>query len=91
MPGIYIIPQLAISRSREYLADETGAHFAHNLESLARALEKLEAASERIPMNASPSTAHMFIVNPLSGKALGNLFSTHPPIEERIRRLRSME
>ena len=82
--------QLAISRSREYLADETGARLAHNPEGLARALEKLEMASERIPMDANPSTAHMFIVNPLSGKTMANLFSTHPPIEERIRRLRSM-
>jgi heat shock protein HtpX len=82
--------QLAISRSREYLADETGARLAHNPEGLARALEKLDAASERIPMDANPSTAHMFIVNPLSGRALAGLFSTHPPIEERIRRLRSM-
>jgi heat shock protein HtpX len=82
--------QLAISRSREYLADETGARLAHNPEALARALEKLAMASERIPMDANPSTAHMFIVNPLSGKTLANLFSTHPPIEERIRRLRSM-
>jgi len=82
--------QLAISRSREYLADETGAHLAHNSEPLARALEKLAAASERVPMNANPSTAHMFIVNPLSGRSLANLFSTHPPIEERIRRLRQM-
>lgn len=82
--------QLAISRSREYLADETGARLAHNPEGLARALEKLEMASQRIPMDASPSTAHMFIVNPLSGQTMANLFSTHPPIEERIRRLRSM-
>lgn len=82
--------QLAISRSREYLADETGARLAHNPQGLARALEKLEVASERIPMDASPSTAHLFIVNPLSGRTLANLFSTHPPIEERIRRLRSM-
>jgi heat shock protein HtpX len=82
--------QLAISRSREYLADETGARLAHNPESLARALEKLAAASEKIPMDANPSTAHLFIVNPLSGRALSGLFSTHPPIEERIRRLRSM-
>jgi heat shock protein HtpX len=82
--------QLAISRSREYLADETGAHLAHNPEGLARALQKLAVASERIPMDANPSTAHLFIVNPLSGRSLANLFSTHPPIEERIRRLRSM-
>ncbi|MDR3557077.1 MAG: zinc metalloprotease HtpX [Syntrophobacteraceae bacterium] len=82
--------QLAISRNREYLADQTGARLSHNPESLARALEKLESASRQVPMDASPSTAHMFIVNPLSGKTLAGLFSTHPPTEERIRRLRSM-
>ena len=82
--------QLAISRSREYLADETGAHLARNPEGLARALEKMAMASERVPMDANPSTAHMFIVNPLSGQTMANLFSTHPPIEERIRRLRGM-
>jgi heat shock protein HtpX len=82
--------QLAISRSREYLADQTGARLSHNPESLARALEKLDASSKRLPMDANPSTAHMFIVNPLSGKTLAALFSTHPPIEERIRRLRGM-
>ncbi|MDR3569850.1 MAG: zinc metalloprotease HtpX [Syntrophobacteraceae bacterium] len=82
--------QLAISRNREYLADQTGARLSHNPEGLAGALEKLEAASTRLPMDASPSTAHMFIVNPLSGKSLAGLFTTHPPIEERIRRLRSM-
>ncbi|HYA39836.1 MAG TPA: zinc metalloprotease HtpX [Syntrophobacteraceae bacterium] len=89
-PIAAMLIQLAISRSREYLADVTGARLAHNSEGLARALEKLEVASERIPMDASPSTAHMFIVNPLSGSTLANLFSTHPPIEERIRRLRGM-
>lgn len=82
--------QLAISRNREYLADQTGARLSHNPESLARALEKLESASRQVPMDASPSTAHMFIVNPLSGKTLAGLFSTHPPTEERIRRLRAM-
>ncbi|MGC8490223.1 MAG: zinc metalloprotease HtpX [Syntrophobacteraceae bacterium] len=89
-PVAATIIQLAISRSREYLADQTGARLSHNPEGLARALEKLEAASTRLPMDANPSTAHMFIVNPLSGKSLAGLFSTHPPIEERIRRLRSM-
>jgi heat shock protein HtpX len=90
-PIAAMLIQLAISRSREYLADETGAGFSHSPESLARALEKLSLASERIPMeDAGPSTAHLFIVNPLSGRSLANLFSTHPPIEERIRRLRSM-
>jgi heat shock protein HtpX len=91
-PIAAMLIQLAISRSREYLADETGARLSHRPESLARALEKLEMASQRIPMeNAQPATAHMFIVNPLSGKSFASLFSTHPPIEERIRRLRSMQ
>lgn len=81
--------QLAISRSREYLADEGGAHLANPL-SLARALEKLEVAAQRIPMDANPSTAHMFIVNPLRGGRVRSLFSTHPPIEERIARLEEM-
>ena len=81
--------QMAISRSREYLADEGGAHLAHPL-SLARALGKLEVASQRIPMGANPSTAHMFIVNPLRGGGVLSLFSTHPPIEERIARLEEM-
>ena len=81
--------QMAISRSREYLADEGGAHLAHPL-SLARALGKLEVAAQRIPMEANPSTAHMFIVNPLRGGGVLSLFSTHPPIEERIARLEEM-
>jgi len=81
--------QMAISRSREYLADEGGAHLSNPLY-LARALGKLETASQRIPMNASPSTAHMFIVNPLTGGGVLSLFSTHPPIEERIARLEEM-
>jgi len=90
-PIAAMLIQLAISRSREYLADETGAHLSHRPESLARALEKLAVASHQIPMHdAKPSTAHLFIVNPLSGSSLASLFSTHPPIEERIRRLRSM-
>jgi heat shock protein HtpX len=81
--------QMAISRSREYLADEGGAHLSHPL-SLARALGKLEIAAQRIPMKANPSTAHMFIVNPLKGGRVLSLFSTHPPIEERIARLEEM-
>jgi heat shock protein HtpX len=90
-PIAAMLIQFAISRSREYLADETGARLSHRPEYLARALEKLAMASHRIPMeNAQPATAHMFIVNPLSGRSLTNLFSTHPPIEERIRRLRAM-
>jgi heat shock protein HtpX len=82
--------QLAISRSREYFADSTGAAVAGSPSGLARALEKLHYASQRLPMNANPATAHLFIVNPLTGGSLVNLFSTHPPIEERIRRLRRM-
>lgn len=82
--------QLAISRAREYLADEGGARLAGNPLYLARALAKLEAASQRIPMETNPATAHMFIVNPLRGGGIMTLFSTHPPIEERIRRLKEM-
>lgn len=82
--------QLAISRAREYLADEGGARLAGNPLYLARALAKLEMASRRIPLQANPATAHMFIVNPLKGGGILTLFSTHPPIEERIRRLEEM-
>ncbi len=89
-PLAAMLIQMAISRSREYLADETGAHLAHNPQSLASALGKLARGVEQRPMDASPSTAHMFIVNPLTGGSLMNLFSTHPPIEERIARLRAM-
>ena len=87
-PFAAMIIQMAISRSREYLADATGAGFAGHPEGLARALEKLGQHAKRIPMRANPSTAHMFITNPLSGKGMMNLFSTHPPLEERIARLR---
>ncbi|MGD8961163.1 MAG: zinc metalloprotease HtpX [Desulfobacterales bacterium] len=87
-PFAAMIIQMAISRSREYLADSTGAGFAGTPEGLARALEKLGQYSKRIPLNANPSTAHMFIVNPLSGRSVTSLFSTHPPLEERIARLR---
>ena len=82
---------LAISRSREYGADETGARIHGNPESLARALEKLERATSVAPLQVNPSVAHLFIVNPLKGFALSGLFSTHPPIAERIRRLRAMQ
>jgi len=81
--------QMAISRSREYLADEGGAHLSHPLY-LSRALGKLEMANQKIPMEASPSTAHMFIVSPLHGGGVLSLFSTHPPIEQRIARLEEM-
>ena len=89
-PFAAMLIQMAISRSREYLADATGANFAGNPEGLADALEKLGAYSGKIPMNANPSTAHMFISNPLSGQRLMRLFSTHPPMEERIARLRGI-
>jgi heat shock protein HtpX len=82
--------QLAISRSREYAADEAGAHYLGNPLPLASALEKLELANRQLPLDASPATAHLFIVNPLSGATFARLFSTHPPTEERIRRLRAM-
>jgi heat shock protein HtpX len=82
--------QLAISRTREYQADSNGALLTHHPLYLASALRKLEAANERLPMDASPATAHMFIVNPLSAAGFARLFSTHPPIDERIRRLETM-
>jgi heat shock protein HtpX len=82
--------QLAISRSREYGADDTGAHIIGNPEALASALEKLEMATSVRPLQVNPAVAHMFIVNPLKGANFSGLFSTHPPLEERIRRLRSM-
>jgi heat shock protein HtpX len=79
--------QMAISRTREYKADATAAEVTGTPYGLAHALEKLGKASQRIPMEANPSTAHMFIVNPLSGRSMMRLFSTHPPLEDRIRRL----
>ncbi|HOI73518.1 MAG TPA: zinc metalloprotease HtpX [Syntrophales bacterium] len=82
--------QMAVSRSREYMADDGGAKISGKPYGLAGALEKLSRASQAVPMDANPSTAHMFIVNPLTGRSLMSLFSTHPPIEERIARLRSM-
>jgi heat shock protein HtpX len=90
-PLAAVLIQMAISRSREYLADETGARLAGNPRSLASALEKLAVASKRMPMQeAKPATAHMFIVNPLSGGGFASWFSTHPPVEERVSRLRAM-
>jgi heat shock protein HtpX len=82
--------QLAISRGREFAADESGAHYLGDPLALASALEKLEAASQRIRMDASPATAHLFIVNPLAGLSFARLFSTHPPTAERVARLRAM-
>ena len=87
-PLAAVIIQLAISRSREYLADSTGVKIAGNPSGLAAALEKLDYTSKKIPLQMNPATSHLFIVNPLSGKSLQNLFSTHPPIAERIERLR---
>jgi len=83
--------QMAISRSREYEADAGSAQVTRKPEALAAALRKLAAASKEIPMDANPSTAHMFIVNPLSGNLIMNLFSTHPPLEKRIERLLQMK
>ena len=82
--------QLAVSRSREYQADATGAHFTGNPYALASALQKIDAYARRLPMQASPSTAHLFIIQPFLGVSAGtfaNLFSTHPPIAKRIERL----
>jgi len=86
-PIAAMLIQLAVSRSREYHADETGAQLTGNPYALASALAKLDAYSKRLPMVASPSTAHLFIIQPLLGVNVGNLFSTHPPIAKRIERL----
>jgi heat shock protein HtpX len=87
-PIAAMLIQLAVSRSREYEADATGAHITGNPQALASALEKLDAYSKRLPMAASPTNAHLFIVAPMiSARDLGNLFSTHPPIPKRIERL----
>jgi heat shock protein HtpX len=89
-PIAALIIQMAISRSREYAADQGGAQLAGNPRYLSSALRKLHAASQQIPMKANPATSHMFIVNPLTGRGLAKLFSTHPPMKERIARLESM-
>jgi heat shock protein HtpX len=86
-PIAAVLIQLAVSRSREYQADETGAHFTGNPYALASALAKLDAYSRRVPMAATPSTAHLFIIQPLLGMNFGSLFSTHPPVAKRIERL----
>ncbi len=90
-PLAALLIQMAISRSREFLADEGGARLTHKPWALASALEKLEVASRQIPMaSADPATSHMYIINPLKGMSLMSLFRTHPPTEERIARLRAM-
>jgi heat shock protein HtpX len=90
-PIAALLVQMAVSRSREFQADASGAQVAGKSWGLMKALEKLQMANESRPMaDATPATAHLFIVNPLSGATFGRLFSTHPPLEERIARLRSM-
>ena len=89
-PVAAMLIQMAISRSREYAADAGGAKITGNPRYLADALRKLHSASQQIPMKAEPATAHMFIVNPLSGGRMAKLFSTHPPMEKRIARLEEM-
>jgi heat shock protein HtpX len=89
-PIAAMVIQMAISRTREYAADASGAQTSGDPLGLASALGKLGRAAERIPLDASPQTSHLFIVNPLSGRSLMQLFSTHPPLEDRIERLRAM-
>jgi heat shock protein HtpX len=89
-PIAALLVQMGISRSREYLADETGARIAGNSAGLAQALLKLEQGAALRPMNVNPAASHMFIVNPLTAQRLRSLFSTHPPIQERVKRLNSM-
>lgn len=88
-PIAAMLIQMAISRSREYLADQAGAELTHNPESLAQALIKIHNAAEVIPMNAEPATAHMFIISPLAGGDFASLFSTHPPVQKRVEALRN--
>jgi heat shock protein HtpX len=89
-PIAAMLIQMAVSRSREYQADASGARLTRNPGGLASALSKLGQATQAVPMDANPATAHLFIVNPLTGRSLANLFSTHPPLEDRIARLRAM-
>ncbi|HEY7140114.1 MAG TPA: zinc metalloprotease HtpX [Methylomirabilota bacterium] len=89
-PLAAMLIQMAVSRSREYQADASGAQLTRNPNGLASALGKLGQATKMLPMDANPATAHLFIVNPLSGRSLMSLFATHPPLEERIARLRKM-
>lgn len=89
-PIAAMLIQMAVSRSREYEADAGAARITHNPLALASALQKLGQATERLPLDANPQTAHMFIVNPLTGSGFASWFSTHPPLDDRINRLRSM-
>ena len=89
-PLAAMLVQMAVSRAREYQADASGARLAGKTGGLINALGKLQMANQVAPMGASPATAHLFIVNPLSGQSLMKLFATHPPLEERIARLQAM-
>jgi heat shock protein HtpX len=86
-PLAAMLIQMAISRSREFQADDTGARLVRDPEALASALQKIAGGAAQVPLDASPQTAHMFIINPLRASAFRNLFSTHPPLEERLERL----
>ncbi|MBI4314263.1 MAG: zinc metalloprotease HtpX [Candidatus Omnitrophica bacterium] len=89
-PIAAMLIQIAISRSREYQADASGAKMCHKPLALANALRKIHQAASRVPMDANPATAHLFIVNPLTGRSLMNMFSTHPPVERRVEILENM-
>jgi heat shock protein HtpX len=89
-PLLALLIQMAISRSREFAADETGAKISHKPLHLASALEKLHNATRRVPLQANPATAHIFIVNPLSSQGIASLFSTHPPVQQRIEKLHQL-
>ena len=89
-PLAAMLIQMAVSRSREYQADASGARMTRRPLGLASALAKLQQANQIVPMDANPATSHLFIVNPLSGRSFATLFSTHPPVEERIARLQAM-
>jgi heat shock protein HtpX len=89
-PLAAMVIQMAVSRSREFKADEGGAQISGSPLALAGALKKLHTGVQQVPLHANPATAHMFIVNPLTGGGMMKLFSTHPPMEERIARLEAM-
>jgi len=89
-PLAAMLIQMAISRSREFQADDSGARLVRDPEALASALQKIAGGSAQVPLDASPQTAHMFIINPLQSSMLRNLFSTHPPLEQRLERLQQV-